>query len=64
VPEEPGRLLERGVGRELTDGEAGDEELAGLAVDVTEARGRGNNALEPSGCIWKGCHGEKLSVGA
>jgi hypothetical protein len=36
MPEQPGRLFKRRVRREFADREAGDDERAGFAVDVTE----------------------------
>ena len=48
VPEQPRRLFERRVRRELADGEAGDDQRAGFAIDVTERRRGGDDAFEPA----------------
>src|SRR5262249_29290481 len=62
VPEEPGRLLEGCVGREVVDAESGDDELTGLAVDVTEARRCGDDALEAIGDRGVVCHDPNIDL--
>ena len=49
MPKEPGRLLERRVRSQVADRKSGDDQLAPLAVHLTEPRRRGNYALETLG---------------
>ena len=48
VPQQPRRLLEARVRRELADRVAGDDQLAALTIDIAQPRRRGNDALEPA----------------
>ena len=48
VPQQPRRLLEARVRRELADRVAGDDQLTALTIDIAQPRRRGNDALEPA----------------
>jgi len=62
VPEQPRRLLECRVGSELTDGKSGDDQLARLAIDVTETRRGGDDVFETAGDFGVGRHEIKLAA--
>ena len=62
VPEQPRRLLERRVRGELADGESGDDQLARLAIDVTETRRRRDDVFETAGDFGVGRHEIKLAA--
>ncbi len=46
VPEQPGGFLERRVFGQLAYGEPGDDQLAALAIDLTEMRRRGDDSVQ------------------
>ena len=48
MPEQPRRLLERRVRGKLADRIAGDDQLAALAVDLTQLGRRGDDPFEPA----------------
>ena len=49
---------------EIADRKSGDDQLAGLAVDVTETCRRRDDALEAAGDHRVECHGENVGAGA
>jgi hypothetical protein len=49
MPKEPGRLLERRIRSEIPDRKSGNDQLALLAIHLTEPRGRGNYSLKTLG---------------
>lgn len=64
VPEQPGGFLEGCVRGQLVDGEAGDDELARLAVDVAQARPRRHDTVESAGNQRLCCHSEDIENSA
>ena len=61
VPEKPGSLFERRVRGELADRESGDDQFARFTIDVTQARGSGDDALESTGDIVVAWHGDNVN---
>ncbi len=57
VPQQPGGFLERGVRGQLVHRVSGDDQLAALAVDVTEPRSGRDDAFQSIAC-----HGPNVAV--